>query len=400
MKNKNILYLTYDGLCDPLGQSQILPYLASLSKLNYNFTVISVEKKINLNANFKNISKFCKENHIRWFYILYTKKPIILSTIYDLFIFNNLLKNVLKKNKYQIIHCRSYLTSIFGIKISKKFNIPFVFDMRGFWPDEKVEAKSWNLTNPFFYLIYIYFKNLETKLILMSDKIVVLTDSAKKIILQKYNIKFDKIEVIPCSVDLNIFNKDNINVSLLNNFKKLYLNNENDKYFILTYLGSLGTWYMLDEMLLFFHELKKYNMNSKFLILTNDLNYENLLNDKDIIFINAKRVDIPSYLSITNTSIFFIKPTLSKKGSSPTKLAEIISMGTQFVTNYGIGDIELLNNNYNLGIMVNSFNKEEYFNIIPSLFQEHNKTHYIQTANVLFSLNNATLKYNKIYEDL
>ena len=31
---KTVLYLTYDGLSDPLGQSQILKYLVPLSKTN------------------------------------------------------------------------------------------------------------------------------------------------------------------------------------------------------------------------------------------------------------------------------------------------------------------------------------------------------------------------------
>jgi hypothetical protein len=39
-----ILYLTYDGLNDPLGQSQILPYLEGLAEKGYGITVISFEK--------------------------------------------------------------------------------------------------------------------------------------------------------------------------------------------------------------------------------------------------------------------------------------------------------------------------------------------------------------------
>ena len=40
-----ILYLTYDGLTDPLGQSQVLPYLIELSK-NNEIHIISCEKKV------------------------------------------------------------------------------------------------------------------------------------------------------------------------------------------------------------------------------------------------------------------------------------------------------------------------------------------------------------------
>ena len=40
---------------------------------------------------------------------------------------------------------------------------------------------------------------------------------------------------------------------------------------ILTYSGSLGTWYMLDEMLELFQEFRRKRPGAKFLILTKDL---------------------------------------------------------------------------------------------------------------------------------
>ncbi len=42
---KQILYVSYDGMTDPLGQSQVLPYIEGLSKYGYQYTLISCEKK-------------------------------------------------------------------------------------------------------------------------------------------------------------------------------------------------------------------------------------------------------------------------------------------------------------------------------------------------------------------
>ncbi len=42
---KSVLYTTYDGLTDPLGQSQILPYLQQLCREGYQFTILSFEKR-------------------------------------------------------------------------------------------------------------------------------------------------------------------------------------------------------------------------------------------------------------------------------------------------------------------------------------------------------------------
>ena len=35
---KKILYVSYDGMTDPLGQSQVIPYLRELTKLGYDCT--------------------------------------------------------------------------------------------------------------------------------------------------------------------------------------------------------------------------------------------------------------------------------------------------------------------------------------------------------------------------
>src|SRR5438874_2415318 len=43
---KKILFISYDGMTDPLGQSQVIPYLANLSKFGYRFTIFSCDKPL------------------------------------------------------------------------------------------------------------------------------------------------------------------------------------------------------------------------------------------------------------------------------------------------------------------------------------------------------------------
>ena len=55
---KNVLYLSIDGLLDPLGQSQIFPYLNKLSETNLSIFVCTIENKKNENK----FAKFLKKN--------------------------------------------------------------------------------------------------------------------------------------------------------------------------------------------------------------------------------------------------------------------------------------------------------------------------------------------------
>src|SRR4051812_10848089 len=80
-----ILYISYDGMTDPLGQAQVIPYLLGLSKLGLDFLILSAEKAPNYLENRKNIGKLLAEHNITWYPVSYTKNPPILSTILDIF---------------------------------------------------------------------------------------------------------------------------------------------------------------------------------------------------------------------------------------------------------------------------------------------------------------------------
>ena len=44
-KKLNHLFITYDGLLDPLGKSQILPYIISIKSPQRKINILSFEKK-------------------------------------------------------------------------------------------------------------------------------------------------------------------------------------------------------------------------------------------------------------------------------------------------------------------------------------------------------------------
>ena len=39
-----VLYLSYDGALDPLGQSQVVPYVTGLASLGFRMCLVSFEK--------------------------------------------------------------------------------------------------------------------------------------------------------------------------------------------------------------------------------------------------------------------------------------------------------------------------------------------------------------------
>ena len=65
-KKLNHLFITYDGLLDPLGKSQILPYIISIKSPQRKINILSFEKKerAEKQKNFFNEKRFVKKIYI------------------------------------------------------------------------------------------------------------------------------------------------------------------------------------------------------------------------------------------------------------------------------------------------------------------------------------------------
>ena len=94
-----ILYLSYDGMTDSLGQSQVLPYLLRLAEKGFAYTIISFEKEENFITNKSTIENLLKGTCIKWVPLKYTKRPPVLSTIFDVWKLKKRLKRNFNKAK-------------------------------------------------------------------------------------------------------------------------------------------------------------------------------------------------------------------------------------------------------------------------------------------------------------
>ncbi len=407
MQPINVLYISYDGMTDPLGQSQVIPYLQGLSKLGYAFTLISFEKAERYEKNRAAISAMLQQSNIGWQPLPYTKKPPVLSTIWDLQKMKQKAVALHHQKQFKIVHCRSYISAMVGIDMQKQFGVKFLFDMRGFYADERVEGGVWNLSNPLFKQVYKFFKKKEELFFSAADYSVCLTKKGVDIIHSWKHIKNQPIpiEVIPCCADLDLFSEKSIDVSLLRQLKQQF--NLANNQFVLSYLGSVGTWYMLDEMLDFFKCLLRTKPDAKFLFITGDASGDILAKAKSkgipeacFIITPAPHKQVPTYLALSNCSIFFIKPVFSKSASSPTKQGEIMGMGMPHICNAGVGDVDEIIDEKS-GVLIKTLNDAEYEKAIHTLLNTtYDSTYIRQRAEQIYSLVVGVEKYKKIYQSI
>jgi glycosyltransferase involved in cell wall biosynthesis len=278
-----------------------------------------------------------------------------------------------------------------------------------FWADERIDGQIWDLKNMMHKRIYGYFKKKEIEFLANADYTISLTQNAKNEILswKEFQNRPIPIQVIPCCVDLNLFSADSIDKKLQQENRKQ--NNINESDLILSYLGSLGTWYMLDEMLDFFCLFLLRRPHAKFLFITADeknvviekAKFRGIPEEKLIIHA-ASRNEVPLYLSLSQLSIYFIKPLYSKKASSPTKTGEIMAMGIPIITNSDIGDSDTILSDSGSGMVLNAFTNAEYERIINQIdvLLALDKTKIKEEAATYFSLEKGVELYQSVYEKI
>lgn len=367
---QKILYISYDGMTDPLGPSQVIPYVEGLAAAGYDMTILSCEKKDKYFEKSDAVKKQLSSSNIKWQTFFFTSKPPVLSKIYDLANMKRMAILLHKKNKYDMTHCRSYVSAEAGLLLKKKYGVKFLFDIRGFWVDERVEGGMWNLKNPFYRYAFNKYKKKEAEFIAGCDGLVSLTENGKKEMLRWESYHHQPLYVIPCSADFNLF-------SLTSEAQKKTARQKlgiSDDKLVMSYLGSVGTWYLMDEMFDFFSALKKKYSNAVFLWVTNS-NFDVIKNraieknisPDDLVLTHASRKEVPELIKACNFSISFIKACYSKKSSSPTKQGELLAMGIPVICNSGVGDVKEIIENTKGGICIDDFSNDSFNKAITDL---------------------------------
>ena len=176
---------------------------------------------------------------------------------------------------------------------------------------------------------------------------------------------------------------------------------------VLVYAGSVGTWYLLEEMLDFFVEAKKRIPDLFFLLLINRSPeaVETAIRSRgiaasDVLVRWARHEEMPDYLSAADAGIAFIRPCLSKLSSSPTKYGEFLACGLPLVINAGIGDADTLVRNEQAGVLVRDCTPAAYGDAANDLGAAllRGRAHYRQIAERHFSLAERALPaYRELY---
>ena len=245
-----ILYISYDGMLEPLGQSQVLAYLKRLAA-DRPIHLISFEKSDDW-ANVAERERLARDiaaSGIVWHPLRYHKRPTALATAWDIVCGIALGLWLVLRHRLRIVHARSYVSSVMALAIKRMTGIKYLFDMRGFWADEKLDS-GWPQDGRMYRLA----KGFERRFLLEADHVVSLTHAAL-IEMQRFPYlqeRMPPVTVIPTCADLARF--------------KHIPHERKGTGLVMGYVGSVGR-YMFDEVAACFAELLRLRPDTHFLIV-------------------------------------------------------------------------------------------------------------------------------------
>ena len=363
LEGRRVLFISYNGMLDPLGQTQVLPYLRELAKRGVRFTLLSFERERAFTpegtAKCEELRRELETQGIEWHRLRYHQRPSIPATIYDVLAGIRKASVLVQRNKIEMAHARGHIPATIALALKRRFGIRMIFDLRGLMAEEYVDAEHWRHGS----LPYRITKSAERQILGATDAVVTLTQRIWPIIREWEGLRgrAPHHEVIPCCVDLARFRFSDEERARRRG--ELGLTNQ----FTIVYSGSLDGWYLTEKMADFFANFAQRNPNAHLLWLTTgshdrvrELMKARNVGTEGYSVRSVAAADVASYLSAADAGLAFIKRCVSKMASSPTKNGEYLACGLPLIINAGIGDSDALIDEWQAGVLIEEFTEGEY----------------------------------------
>ncbi|AFL82356.1 glycosyltransferase [Aequorivita sublithincola DSM 14238] len=391
-ENKKVIYLSYTGMLEPLGASQVLNYLKGLAS-EYSFWLLSLEKLEDLeNVDaVEALKRELKDKNISWYPLPYLAGgKNYLKNFQQLY---SLTQKYIDEEQISYLHCRSYMPATIAWLLKKRGKkINYLFDTRGFWFDEKADVGEWKKSGLSYKLAKVIEKTLYNNaiaIVMLSQKSVDLINDGS---LFKGSEKLKNVYFIPTCTDLERFSPA---------FNKV------NKPIKIGYIGTAIGWYNFEktaELLQLIkkevhYELEIYNGGQHQFIKETLLKYG--FEDNEYSLKKVGFNEIPEKMRQLDLSVFFIHPFFSKNASAATKFGELMASGVPILTNKNVGDHQYFVEHYGTGkiLDINKLNTYNYTKIIMDLKSSIVVSNCRKLADDVFSLYKGVGSYSKLYKE-
>ncbi len=409
----HVLYVTYDGLLAPLGRAQV-SWLLEAARGDVDVSALSFENREDIADEPKKnaLQAELERSGVSWAPRVRHRTPPGAAVLWDLVSGVRAALGVARKRSISVLHARSYVAGLIGLAVKAVSGARLVFDMHGFWPEERVELGLFRPQG----VSYRAAKHLEKRLLASADHVVVLTENAKALLrereakarLASAGIREAPISVVPCCVDLEAFRPLPRDIDLARAHGL-------DSSLVIGNIGAFNHRYLTLEMFRFAFHVKTHRPSVKFVYLTGQspdavrrVARDAGLEDRDVLVLRAEPADVPRWLSLFRLGVFFLRPSYAAKASGFAKLGEFLGAGVPVVTNTGISNVDRILASDRCGMVLPGLTDRDLsafaHKALPLLegddVPEPVRHHCRTVAAEHFALTEGTRRYHAIYASI
>lgn len=387
------LYLTRNGLLEPLGHSQVFSYLRGLSQ-EHRITLITYEKDDDW-ADTQRVAKLraeCERLGILWLPQRFRPQPKVIAPALSMVRMVWLVAREVRRQRVRLIHARSYIPAAVALVVSRLTGVPFIFDMRALWPDELITAGRLRRGS----MLHKAMVASERACLRHAGGVVSLTHAAAEHLRRVYpeDLAGQTVAVIPTCADLDRF---------------VPASQPPSQHVI----GCLGTvlsgWFRLDWLSAFLAVAAKRDPELRFELTTRD-------DPAKVRAAIGGDADLQSRLRIAPSAservhevlqgqmasvMFYAGGEISELGRSPTRMAEILGCGLPVVANEGVGDVAQIIREHHVGVLVSGSSQQEMavaWDELEQLLADPDLAGRCRrAAEAVFSLETGTAAYSALY---
>jgi glycosyltransferase involved in cell wall biosynthesis len=403
-----VLFISYNALIEPLGPTQILPYVRGLAE-TCEMVVLSFEKRVRSPdedaAETAAVAGVLADRGIRWIRLRYHKRPSLPATLFD--ICRGVLRVVRehRRQPFDLLHARGYVPAAIAGAVKQCTGVPFLFDIRGLQADEYADSGHWDPRGLKFRLT----KRVEQALLRTADGLVTLTHAVQPTLQTFAGLKQRATpppsRVIPTCVDLDHFRFDPAARERVR--ARLQVGDRP----VLVYAGSIGGYYLLEEML-DFYQTARDRWPGLFLLALVNGSPEAMaaalaarrIAPEDYAVTWARHADMPAFLSAADAGLAFVRPSPAKRSASPTKCGEYLACGLPMVASGGVGDVDEWLERTGAGALVTQHSRDAYAEAadrVRTLATSANRDRFRAVAEAEFSTaGRACPAYRQLYAEI
>lgn len=330
----SVLFLSYTGVLEPLGRSQVLPYVRGLSRRGHTMRLLSFEKESRGSASWRETRESLASEGIAWYGMRYHKSPPVLSTAFD--VVRGLARALsLCREGVRLIHARSHVPALIADLVLRLRGVPFIFDHRGLMADEYADAGLW----PEGGVLYRATERWERKFLKDATRTIVLSERLRDALGSTVPAPI----VIPCAVDLEAFRPAPTSSPV-----------EYD----LIHAGSWSGLYLADKTLRFFELYRRLHPEARMLLLIPRSSAPASV-PPGVDVRQANPEEVPAFLRSARAGLSLRRPGRAQIAASPVKISEYWASGIPVVSNAGVGDLDRLIEDRGVGVILNRFDDPE-----------------------------------------